>query len=204
MIDFDFFMPLIKTRAQGVPEPIAINAIRNAATEFCIRTKIWRGTDQFYATNIDSIALPPNSDLVEIADARFNGVRLEPVSFDEMNDRFPNTDWQNMTGDNPKYFTQTELNTIKVIPTCEGYVDLSLILKPSARAKQLPDCMTAYTQTIADGALGEIMSVPNQTYTSSELAIFHMQRFNSQLDRLSSIGITGQIRARIRTKPSYF
>lgn len=204
MIDFDVFMPLIRPRAQGVPDPIAVNAIRQAAIEFCIRTKLWRSTDTFYATNIDDIVVPNESELIEVTDARFDGVALEPISFDEMNRRFPSIDWQNMTGDNPQYFTQIDIGTIKFVPTCEGYVELSLLLKPSYTAKQLPDFLVQHKQTIADGALAEILTIPNQTYTNADLAMFHSGRFNAQLDRLSSMGINGQIRAPIRSKSSFF
>ena len=203
MIDFDYFMPLIKPRAQGVPEPIANTAIRQAAIDICVRAKIWRGTDSFYATNIDTIALPTGAALVEVADARFEGRRLEPISFDDMNDRFPDYDWQTIDGESPKYITQVNQDTIKVIPTCEGYVDLTLILKPSYAAKQLPDFLSEYKQMIADGALAEILSTPNQTYTNADLAMFHANRFAAELDRMSSMAITGQIRARIRSKSSF-
>lgn len=204
MIEFDLFMPLIKTRAQGVPEPIAVAAIRQAAIEFCSRTKIWRGTDRFYATNIDAIALPSGSALVEVANARFNGLSLESISMDELNRLFPTTDWMTSTADAPRYFTQIDMDTIKVVPMCEGYVDLTLILKPSYSAKQLPDLLSEYRQVIADGALGEIFTIPNQTYTSPDLAMYHISRFNEQLDRLSLLAIKGQIRANARTKTSFF
>jgi len=204
MIDFDIFMPLIKPRAQGVPEPIAINAIRQAAIEFCTLVKLWRGTDMFYATNIDDIALPDGAELVKIVNARFNGVALEPVSFDEMNQRFPTTDWQNMTGETPRYFTQINTSTIKVIPTCDGYVELSLILKPSYDAMQLPNFLAEYRQIIADGALGEIFSIPNQNYSNADLAIFHAGKFNSMVDRLIIKSVEGKIGAPVRSKPNYF
>lgn len=204
MISFDVFMPLIRPRAQGVPDPIAVNAIRQAAIEFCTKVKLWRGTDKFYATNIDDIALPANAALLEVNDARFDGVQLEPISVDEMNQKFPDTDWMAITGENPRYFTQTDQGTIKVLPTCEGYVDLSLILVPSYDAKELPDFLLSYRQLIADGALAEIMSIPNQTYTNANLATFHAMRFNTGLDSHSAKAIKGQIRAKIRTKPSYF
>ena len=204
MIDFDLFMPLIKTRAQGVPEPIAVAAIRQAAIEFCTRTKVWRGTDRFYATNIDAIALPTDASLVEVSSARFEGVTIEPISVDELNQLFPTTDWMSSTADAPRYFTQIDMDTIKVVPMREGYVDLTLILKPSYSAKQLPDLLSQYRQVIADGALSEIFSIPNQTYTNSDLVMYHASRFNDQLDRLSLLAAKGQTRARVRTTISFF
>ena len=40
MKPIDDFLPLILPRAPGCPEPIAFDAIRQAAIEFCERTRI--------------------------------------------------------------------------------------------------------------------------------------------------------------------
>ena len=205
MKPIDDFLPLILPRAPGCPEPIAFDAIRQAAIEFCERTRIWRDTDQFMADEFGDIFAPAQSVIHQIEDARFEGHRLTPVSVQDLNERYPGYDWTTQSGDQPKYITQIHPNTVKIVPAWEGMITMAILLKPSNDAQELPDFIfDQYARTIADGALAEILMIPGQPYTNPQGGAMYSQRFQQRLDSLQVQGLKGQQRAPIHTKASFF
>lgn len=205
MKPIDDFLPLILPRAPGCPEPIAFDAIRQAAIEFCERTRIWRDTDQFMADEFGDIFAPAQSVIHQIEDARFDGHRLTPVSVQDLNERYPGYDWTTQSGDHPKYITQIHPNTVKIVPAWEGMITMTLLLKPSNDAQELPDFIfDQYARTIADGALAEILMIPGQPYTNPQGWAMYSQRFQQRLDSLQVQWLKGQQRAPIHTKASFF
>lgn len=205
MIALDAFLPQILVRAQGCPEPIALDAIRQAAIEFCERTRLWRYTDTFDFTGNTEIATLDYSVLMEIENARMDGRALTPVSINYLNDVYPDQDWEAMEASFPKFITQKADGTFIVVPAVNGQLKMTLILKPSNDADELPDFIDReYRRVITDGALAEVMLIANQPYTNPDLAAVHGSRFQQSLDSLASKTISGQQRAPVRTKTSLF
>ena len=205
MKPIDDFLPLILPRAPGCPEPIAFDAIRQAAIEFCERTRIWRDTDQFMADEFGDIFAPAQSVVYQIEDARFDGRRLTPIGVQDLNGMYPDCDWTTKTGEQPQYVTQLHPDTIKVVPSMSGMVTLTMLLKPTNNAQELPDFIfDQYARTIADGALAEILMIPGQPYTNPQGGAMYSQRFQQRLDSLQVQGIKGQQCAPIHTKASFF
>lgn len=198
-------LPRIMPRAPRCPEPTALDAIRRAAMEFCQRTRIWRESDSFGVTTAGDniICVPQGTVLFEIESARIDGRPLEPASLSWLNQQFPL--WREETSDLPRFITQVEPDSVQLVPAGTGALDLTLILKPSDDAEYLPDWMIdQHSRVLADGALGEILTIPGQPFFNPQLAGFHAGRFARDLDRLSSAGIRGQQRAPVRTVPDFF
>ena len=205
MKPIDDCLPLILPRTPGCPEPIAFDAIRQAAIEFCERTRIWRDTDQFMADEFGDIFAPAQSVIHQIEDARFDGHRLTTVSVQDLNERYPGYDWTTQSGDQPKYITQIHPNTVKIVPAWEGMITMTILLKPSNDAQELPDFIfDQYARTIADGALAEILMIPGQPYTNPQGGAMYSQRFQQRLDSIQVQWLKGQQRAPIHTKTSFF
>ena len=205
MKPIDDFLPLILPRAPGCPEPIAFDANRQAAIEFCERTRIWRDTDQFMADEFGYIMAPAQSVIHQIEEARFDGHRLTAVSVQDLNERYPDYDWTTQSGDQPKYITQIHPNTVKIVPAWDGMITMTIQLKPSNDAQELPDFIfDQYARTIADGALAEVLMIPGQPYTNPQGGAMYSQRFQQRLDSLQVQGLKGQQRAPIHTKASFF
>lgn len=205
MKPLDLLFPRIMPRARNCPAPVAEAGIRAAAIEFCERTRLWRFEDSFETSeaSCDVVAVPYGAVLHEIESARFNGSRLEPVSISWLDDEIGR--WREMTASAASWITQVEPNTVRVVPAAEGRLDLSLILKPSNDASELPDWMIqSHAKELADGALAEILTIPGQPFYNPDLAIFHANRFRAELDRLFNANIKGQQRAPTRTKPHFF
>lgn len=205
MIDLDVFLPSILPYAPGVAEPTALKAVVVAAQRFCERTRLWRDTDQFAvsADSCDVVCTPPDAVLFEIESARFNDQKLDAVSLDWL-DRH-HTDWRNRTGDAASWITQFTPGSVRVVPICSGTLSLSTVLRPADEAESLPDFLGAlYRTTIADGALAEILMTPGRMFTDVARASFYQKRFDTRIDELTGINVSGQQGAPIRTRPQYF
>lgn len=207
MKSLDEFLPNIRMYAPGVADPTAYFAIRQAAIEFCERTRAWRYADEFDVKIDDAEGLyaPSSSVIHEIDNVWFDGVKLTPKTPEQLDTLV--SDWRSgaarPTGQ-PNYVTQLEQNTITLVPFGAGTVKLALFLKPSQDADDLPDFLAdQHRETIAWGALARILLIPNQSFTSPEMGSAFGQAFQGKLDGKSNLGITGQQRAPVRTKASF-
>lgn len=200
------WLPQILPRANHCPEPIALDAIRSAAITFCERTRLWRAEDRFKVSRHscdEIICVPYGAALHQIESARFDGRPLEAVSLSELDASDP--DWRTRTGSGATYITQERPNTLRLVPAANGELALSLFLRPSEDADELPAFLyELYARVLADGALEEILTIPGQPFTSADLAHYHGTRFERALDRLSSQSVRGQQRAPIRITPQFF
>ena len=207
MTDLDEFLFNIRMYAPGVADPTAYFAIRQAAIEFCERTRMWQFTDEFPVTaeECEGLLTPAGSVVHEIDHVWFDGQELRKVTPGKLDELIPA--WRSgadkPTG-TPSYITQTEPNTITLVPFGSGSVRVSLYLKPTQDCDQLPDFLAEqHRETIAWGALARVLLIPNQSFTNPEMGAAFGQSFQARLDGKASKGITGQQRAPIRTRASF-
>lgn len=205
MIELDVFLPKILPYAPGCAEPTAHGAIIKAAQDFCERTRIWRDEDTFTVTpdSCNVVCVPDGAELFEIEHASINGYTLDPISIGDLNRDTP--DWRTKDADLGRWITQTAPGSVMVVPRCSGQLRLSTTLRPSNDADQLPEFIgKLHQQIIADGALAEILMIPDQPFTAPDRAQFYMMRFEAGLSRLSNLSVKGQQRAKARTRPQFF
>lgn len=206
MISMDVFLPLMLPYAPGIALPAAYNALRQAAIEFCERTRLWRYEDSFDITaeECDEIAVPYGAELFEIERVRFNGAGLTPKSIGWLDEHIPR--WRDdETSAAPQYVTQKDMGTIALYPRAAGHVDVAVWLRPAEDATELPDFLGAhYRKDIANGALAHALVTPNQPFTDPNMAMFYGQTFQAKLDTLFNKSIKGQQRAPTRTRSSFF
>lgn len=208
MKDLDEFLPSIRPYAPGVADPTAYFAIRQASIEFCEKTRMWRYEDEFDITadDFEGLLAPPSSVVHDIEGVWFDGTKLRHVTPNKLDELV--SDWR--SGDTkptgvPSYVTQTEPNTIILVPFGTGTVKLSLFLKPAQDAIEVPDFLVdQHRETIAFGALARILMIPNQSFTDPNMGAAFGQAFQSRLDGKKDAGIRGQQRAPTRTKASFF
>lgn len=206
MKPLDDFLQKIMIYAPGVAIPTAYSGVRDAATEFCERTRLWRYEDEFTvsAADAEQITTPSGSVLLDLERVAFDGTPLEPKTAAWLDEHMDGWRTGALVGQ-PKYITQLEPNTLRLVPGQEGTVSISAWLKPSQDCTDLPDFMAdQHREMIAFGALGRILMIPNQPYTNTDLAGGFLSAFATKLAGLSGAGITGQQRARVRTRASFF
>lgn len=205
MTDLDIFLTNIMPYAPGCPEPTAFKQIVLAAQEFCTRTRLWRECDTFNVTpsSCNFVCVPSGAVLFELESAHFNGSPLEPISIGDLNKRHPR--WRTFEAGIGQWITQTELDSVMIVPRCTGKVELSTFLKPADDADQLPDFLsTHYRQCIAEGALANILMLPGQPFTAPDRAQYYSLLFNSKVDKASTTtAVQGQQRAPSRVRAQF-
>lgn len=207
MKSLDEFLPNIRMYAPGAADPTSYFAIRQAAIDFCERTRAWRFDDEFTvsADDYEGLYAPDNSVIHEIEGVWFDGNRLTRKTPSQLDELLPKwrSGGEKPTG-LPSYVTQIEQNTITIVPFSAGKVKLSLFLKPSQNADELPDFLAdQHRETIAWGALSRILLIPNQSFSNPDMGAAFGQAFQGKIDGKSTLGITGQQRAPVRTKASF-
>lgn len=208
MSSLDTFLSHVRPWAPGVPDPTAFKNIRLAAIEFCERTRLWKYEDEFdvlAATPTSDITTPAGSILHDIEVVLFNGKELLPKATRDLDRLEPGWRTGDLGSGLPKYFTQIDQSTLRVVPVMDGTVYLCARLKPAQDATEIPDFIAnEYREVIAWGALSRLLTIPGQSYTSPELGQFYAQKFSEKLDRLSTKGTTGQQNAPKRSRARFF
>ena len=208
MSSLDTFLGHIRPWAPGVPDPTAYKSIRLAAIEFCERTRLWKFEDDYDVTVDDcnsGIFTPNGSVLHDIEIVLFNGQELKPSTTRDLDRREHGWRTGELGGGLPKYYTQIDQSTLRIVPAMEGHVYLCLRLKPTQDATDLPEFISReYTEVIAWGALGRLLTIPGQSYSNPDLAQYYSQKFIDKIDRLNTKGVTGQQNAPKRTRASFF
>ncbi len=211
MKDLELLLPRVLEKAAACPEPTALRHLRDAAIEFCRRTRVWRDTETFTlgTDECEAVAVDQDATIYEISDARFSSdncseVTLKPRTIDWLDQERPG--WRTQQGV-PEFRTQSAPDTVRVVPQPQdtgGTLTLELILIPSALAEQLPDVLVdVYAKEIADGALGSVLLLPAE-FGNAELGAMHKQLFADALGRFGDRVPRGQQRSPRRTKPASF
>lgn len=207
MRDIEELLRHVMPLAPACPEPVAIEHIRNAAIDFCTRTSLWRETDHIDKADgdLEIICVPPYATLHRIERALFDGQLLEPITYPDAMDMIARQ--HNNHGDQgrPRYISQAQPDSVRILPRGLGRLDISMVLKPHQDAEQLPDFLVDHHgRTLAAGALSTLLMLVNQPFTNPGLASIQLQIFERDITNQFAMYLRGQQRARLRTKPSYF
>lgn len=200
MIEIADLMHLIVPYAPGCPEPTAVEHLRWAAQRFCEKSRIWRSCKDFDVVGgqDELLCCPSHAQLFEIEKAWFNGHELDRRGAGSF-DRDCYEDSQ------PRYITQSTPNTVRLVPGAQekGALRLHVFLKPSQDAEDFPDFLSEFDRVLADGALSRILLLPNQPFTSPDMAGAFGGAFQAELDSNFNRNLRGQQRAPVRTKARY-
>lgn len=200
MIEIASLMHLVLPFAPGCPEPTAVQHLRWAAQRFCERSRIWRSCSDFDVEGgcDEVLCVPSYAQIYEIEQAWFNGSELEARPFGSFGRQCPGNSI-------PHYITQSTPKSVKLVPGAleKGGLRLHLFLKPSQDAEDIPDFLSEFEQVLADGALSRILLIPNQPFTSPDMAGAYGGSFQAELDRNFNRNLRGQQRAPVRTKARY-
>lgn len=207
MTNLEDFLTKVLPFAPGCPEPTALEHIRNAAIEFCEETKLWRFDDTFEAGDEPNIVCAPQGAVIhQIERCDFNGRKLDPAGIGWLDEHMP--DWRSDERTSvgaPSYFTQVCPDTVRVVPHQAGRLKVWLRLKPAEDAEQLPDFIASqHRNLIGWGALAGLLMLPGQPFSDPNRATYFQARFDQALGRKTRLQSTGQQRAPIRTKATFF
>lgn len=196
--DIEELFPNVLQYAPSCPEPLMTKHLREAAIQLCKTTRCWRDMDELEVVGAVNVvpAILPYAALFQIEKAWFNDCELEPKTFQQ--DMLMHDEGM------PRYITQASPNSVILDPPGKGTLKITMFLMPSQNAQELPDFMfEQFPMALAHGALGSLLMLPNQPFSSPQMGAVFAAQFQQVLDRNFAFNLRGQQRARIRTKASW-
>lgn len=167
----------------GAPLPLVLNAIRNAAIEFCERSCVLVETP----TPVDAVALTPSYALapstgmsvVQPITVWYNGKRLTYKTPEELDELYDN--WPAKFG-LPYYYTQEIPGTIILVPMPDtaltAGITAKIAVKPGLAATTIIDWLfEKYYMVLAHGAKWKIKEIVGKPWSDPKGAMYHKTMF---------------------------
>jgi hypothetical protein len=170
---YDRFLPWVTPYALNCPDPLAINAVRDACIEFCDTTGwITYETDpQSILEDVSdySFDLPEDTTLARILELYVDDVEMTPKSTDDLRAMY-GTNWRTQTG-SPHYYTQLNTDEVVLVPqptaTVVDDLKMTVVLKPTRTSTTVDDSVFEWwAETIAAGALMRLLSTAGQPWSN--------------------------------------
>lgn len=166
------YLPEVEAECRGVPRPMAVNAVREAAREFARRSKLFRET--LSAINVvaeqEDYTLTPataNSRIIAPSYVEYDGTPVLPYS-EDLGD-FTSPTWRN-TG--IRRYHMADRSTLRLMwepdtAITDGLI-VRVILEPTINSTSWVDRLHDDWRTyVAAGARARLKGIPGEKWTSS-------------------------------------
>lgn len=203
-VPVDDWFPLVLPRLPGCPDPILRIAIREAAVEFCRRTKLLRGilavTTQ---AGISDYPLEAPSDA--IVDAIEDVLRDDATLIASSEEDFRDSLYERASGTPQAYYMSgTRELVLGPIPDAVETLSVRCVLKPDSRAEDLHDALWEdWRNAIAAGAC----AYTRHTYSAwmdAQLEADEAMRFEDAIGQAQRNNATGRTRKRLRATSHFY
>jgi hypothetical protein len=197
------FLPEVMQYVPDVPEFVALNSLRNAAIEFCEKTRVIQ-------VDIDPITLqdnkasyiiqtPPDMKFVDLVEAYIGDRLIIPKSSEELARIYRATDWRSLKG-STAYITRVVYPEIQLVPYLETVTDeilrIRASLAPTRDATEVPESLyQEFVEQISYGARGRLYGTPKQSYTDKTMAREYLMMFRSAIGEVKTRVNRGLTRA---------
>jgi len=196
----------------GAPAAALVkNAIRNAATEFCDRTWVWRvphpAPISVIAGTAEYAFVPPaNTKVVKAHRVWYDGLEIAPQTPENLSSLY--AQWTTETG-TPLYFTQRDPEKLLLIPIPEAdlanAITAEIAIKPARAAVDIETTIyEKYLEEIAYGAKARMFAMKAKPWSDAKLAAFNLGMFDQAIGRAKVPAAKGHTRARLRVKPHFY
>lgn len=206
-IRYDQLTALILPEVQGCSDPMAEQAIRDAAIEFCQRSMVWThiaDPQSIVASNaIYDIEPPSGATLVEIKSIKVSNqtAPLDPMSIDQLDQEYP--DWRTATGE-PFAFTQVEDAEFILAYVPDTSIDdglqITLTVQPARNSTGIPEWINnRYQEVILAGAKARLMRKQGTAWYNPQQAADYRSEFDSGIAGAKEDSTLSSVRAAVRT-----
>lgn len=186
-VSFSQFLPEVVQFVPDVPEFVAVNAVRNAAIEFCEKTRcIQADLDPIPLVDNEStysVLPPPDTKFVDIVEAYVDGTLLIPRSSEELARIYRLSDWRTVEG-SPFYITRMNYPEVMLVPQPKlangKKLNLRVALAPTRDAAEIDEQVyEQFLEYIAFGARARLYGTPKQPYFDKAAATDYARQFRA-------------------------
>lgn len=204
------FYPDLLPEVPEAPLPLVDQWLRNAAIEFCERSKALvvdlTLTDAVANQMSYLLVLAADTDLVEIITVWFSGKRITPKSPRFLEETYD--DWQAETG-TPLYYTQQNTGAILLVPApsaaATGAIKIKAAVKPGLAATGIEDWIFSQSrQGLAAGAKAKLFAMNGVPWASPERIAINQAMFEATINKATGAAADGLVRSRPRFSGKFF
>lgn len=180
MIPLEVFLPRLMPKVPGCPEPTALQALLDAASDFSDRTRALRVTTEptplIEGQALYDLDLPTGTEPLMIVRAWVGTQRLAVPPEAHREGVEANTDLVNSKRGTPRLLLPYEGATMRLYPTPDTAaagmpLAVRMALRPTTNATQVMDALfTTWRDAIVAGAASRLAETPNQGYTNPQVA----------------------------------
>tara|TARA_R110000823_G_scaffold295721_1_gene415469 strand:- start:1398 stop:2048 length:651 start_codon:yes stop_codon:yes gene_type:complete len=170
----------------GCPQPVILTYIRNAAIDVCERTNAWRykhAAVTMTAGTYEYAFVPEsNAEVYSVLTANINGNELTPITLEALHQLYPKYPSAVTTERaTPQYFFQVSPITFHValVPVnSTDKINMFVAQRPSRASTGMNEAvMDDVEDAIMHGALQQLLTLPERTWSDTELAAYHAKQF---------------------------
>lgn len=173
----------------GCPEPMAEDAIRDAAIKFCRDSHLWREQimDLYLVQGVRryDLDLPEQTEVTALIAA-----------------------WQRKPGSNHKTAVYPDINVFRMVRFPEaldpdkGPVEMHVVLQPTRDADGMLDAIGLdYDQALIHCALERLVVIPGKDWTNPNMANYHRQKYLESLTEARMAKANGNTETPLRVTP---
>lgn len=166
----------------GAPEPLAVEAYLTTAREFFTNTKLWRAdVSNWTSGSTGSYTVDTGSADEEIFDITY----IEHGTTRLLRSNLERVYRERTGGGTPRYYAVKIGGVVEFAPTGADPLKLTAIavVRPSLTALDIDDDIVAtYHTVIEQGAMANLLMMPNQSWTAPETGLMHRRAFIASID----------------------
>lgn len=198
------FYPDVLADLPGAPAPMVDHYLRNAAIEFCERSKAWVVDLDL----IDAVAeqmeytlpMPTGAELVEIKTAWFLGEKITPKSPGYLAANYD--DWTAEVG-TPEHYTHESTDAVMLVPApadaASDALKIKAAIRPTPDATEIDDWFyNHYRLAIAAGCKALLMVMADKPWSNADLAVINASMFEAVIAKATGAAANGFTNAKPR------
>lgn len=200
----------VLAQAPGCPVALADWAIRDAAIEFCDRSRAHvvdlAAINAVAATADYALTPPANTEIVTVLDVAYDGDAIRPIGPQDAI-RFYGDDWKDLQRLPERYMTQYG-TSLKLVPkpdaSLTGGIVVTVALRPTAGASAVDDAIAVpYKRAIAKGARKTLWLMPKKPWTQFERGKKEEEDFIAECAIAHVLAEKGRASSPIRSRNYY-
>lgn len=191
------FYPDVLPELPGAPLLLVDHWLRNAAIEFCERSKahVVDLVAMNAVANQMAYTLVPlaETEIVEIKAAWFSGNKLAPKGHTFLEDKYG--DWTAAVG-TPEYITQQASDVALLVPapaaSASGSIKIKAVARPAIAATGIHDWLfQQYRQALVAGCKAKMMAMDKVSWSSPDRVEYYLGQFEAAIDKATSAANSG-------------
>lgn len=211
-VSYEAFLPDVVQFVKDVPEIVAVQAIRNAAIQFCEKTRVLQ-TELLPMDVTEAVAqyeFEPDIGykVVDVIEAWYGDQFLVPKAVEELTRIYRTSNWNDLDG-NPYYYFRSRTQEITLVPRPQesevAKLKLRVAVVPSRSSSGIDEeIFERYYEYITLGARARLYDTPNQPYYEPKSAQLYLKRFSDAMNEVRTRVAKGLTRASVQIEYQRF